>query len=928
MEEKAFENAPVSFGTNLGLILEYYDMYIEDRQSVSSEMRILFDSILDSKDQVNLGTTGSTNNTALKGILKWLVDIRTYGHLVAKVYPLYPPTISNAPTFNFEDYGFTEEDLKSLDVETISTHLTGMFDNALDAVKYLKDVYSAPLSYEYMHMNNQEERAWFEENIEVHGDISYSNEEKKELFKELAKTEGFEKYLQKNFVGAKRFSIEGVDSLVPMLNHLLKLMANNELPNLQIGMAHRGRLNVLTHVLRKPYTMMLSEFMSTDASKFIPEDGSLKNTSGWMGDVKYHLGGKKKFSDYGIEQTITLANNPSHLEIVGPVVLGKARAQQEDVKSENTPVQDTDKSLAVIVHGDAAFPAQGVNPEAMNFSNLAGYTVGGAIHIITNNRIGFTTEEWDARSTLYASDIAKGFDIPILHVNADEPEHVLKAIELAFNYRQTWKKDIVIDLIGYRRMGHNEMDEPMTTNPMLYNEIKNHPTIEHLYGDKLVSEGVISADEKNETIDSVEKTLRSSHDLIDKNDTIISDRIDLPEFTKAPQLNTTEVDITEDRLKKINDALLTYPDSFKVFKRLEKVLERRRLPFENEDGRVDWGHAEALAFATLLEDGVPIRITGEDAERGTFAHRNAVLHDPETGEQYTPLKNLENAKASFDLHNSPLSELAVVAYEYGYNVENNEVLTIWEAQYGDFANMAQPIFDTFMSASNAKWGEQTGLTLLLPNAQEGQGPEHSSARIERFLQLCAENNMTIANVSSSSNYFYLLRRQAENLNTDKMRPLVLASPKSLLRNNTTSRPLSEFVGGKFHEILFDNKAPEKVKTVLVASGKMAIELEEKLASEPDDSFLLIKLEQIYPFPKRNITEVLETLPNLEEIRFVQEEPKNQGAYYFVLPKFLEMKTDKQTFTFVGRQESSSPAEGYAGVYKIIQQNILEEALKK
>src|SRR5699024_7238984 len=291
--------------------------------------------------------------------------------------------------------------------------------------------------------------------------------------------------------------------------------------------------------------------------------------------------------------------------IVGPVVLGKARAQQEDVKSENTPVQDTDKSLAVIVHGDAAFPAQGVNPEAMNFSNLAGYTVGGAIHIITNNRIGFTTEEWDARSTLYASDIAKGFDIPILHVNADEPEHVLKAIELAFNYRQTWKKDIVIDLIGYRRMGHNEMDEPMTTNPMLYNEIKNHPTIEHLYGDKLVSEGVISADEKNETIDSVEKALRSSHDLIDKNDTIISDRIDLPEFTKAPQSNTTEVDITEDRLKKINDALLTYPDSFKVFKRLEKVLERRRLPFENEDGRVDWGHAEALAFATLLEDGVP-----------------------------------------------------------------------------------------------------------------------------------------------------------------------------------------------------------------------------------------------------------------------------------------------------------------------------------
>lgn len=928
MKEKAVENAPVSFGTNLGLILDYYDMYLQDRHSVSDEMRMLFDSILDNKNQVNLGTRSNVNNKALEGIFKWLGDIRAYGHLRAKVYPLYSPTIANAPTFRFEDYGFTESDLKSVDVESISPYLTEKFDNAEEAINFLKELYTAPLSYEYMHVNNQDEKAWFEKNIEGSGEVSLSDEEKKNLFIELAKTEGFEKYLQKNFVGAKRFSIEGVDSLVPMLNHLLKLMADEKLRNLQIGMAHRGRLNVLTHVLRKPYTMMLSEFMSTDASKFIPEDGSLQKTEGWMGDVKYHLGGKKILSDYGFEQTITLANNPSHLEIVGPVVLGKTRAQQEDVLSEKTPVQDTNESLAVIVHGDAAFPAQGVNPEAMNFSNLSGYTVGGAIHIITNNRIGFTTEEWDARSTLYASDIAKGFDIPVLHVNADEPEYVLKAMELAFRYRQTWKKDIVIDLIGYRRMGHNEMDEPMTTNPMLYNEIKNYPTIEHLYGNKLVESGVMSEDEKKEVVTNIEKTLRNAHDKIDKNDTIVSDRIDLPELVTTPQANDIQKNITEDRLRALNDRLLTYPEEFKVFNRLKKVLERRKLPFENQDERIDWGHAEALAFATLLEDGVPIRISGEDAERGTFAHRNAVIHNPDTGEEYTPLKNLDTAKASFDLYNSPLSELAVVAFEYGYNVENKDVLTIWEAQYGDFADMAQPIFDTFMSAAHSKWGEQTGLTLLLPHAQEGQGPEHSSSRIERFLQLCAENNMTIANVSSSANYFHLLRRQAQNLNTDKMRPLVLASPKSLLRNNTTSRPLSEFVKGKFHEILFNNDAPEKVKTVLVASGKIAIELEETLAKNPDEEFLLIKLEQIYPFPKRNITEVLDTLPNLEEIRFVQEEPKNQGAYHFVLPRFLEMKTEEQAFKFVGRQASASPAEGYAGVYKVIQQKILEEALKK
>ena len=926
MKEKAYDHAPVSFGTNLGLVLEYFDMYLEDPDSVSEEMQILFETILQNEGQISYPKTGGSNSK-LENIIKWVMDIRTYGHLVADVYPVYPPEVKNKPDFSFESYGFTEEDVKNVDVETISPYLVDTFDNALDALNHLKETYTSPLSFEFSHINNEEEREWFKEYAETKGQPSYDNKEKIELFKSLSKVEGFEKYLQKNFVGAKRFSIEGVDSLVPMLNHLLKKMSEDKLQHLQIGMAHRGRLNVLTHVLQKPYEMMLSEFMSTDAMKFLPEDGSLEITNGWMGDVKYHLGGIKTRKDNGIEQTVTLANNPSHLEIVGPVVQGKTRAAQEKNDVKGSSEQNANDAFAVVIHGDAAFPAQGVNPEAMNMSDLRGYTVGGSVHIITNNRIGFTTEEWDGRSTLYSSDIAKGFDIPVLHVNNDEPEYVLKAIELAFSYRQKFNRDIVIDLIGYRRMGHNEMDEPMTTNPMLYNEIKKYPTIEHLYGDQLVEESVISKDEKSKIIDDVEKEIRSAHDKIDKKDTIVSGEIEHPDFIFEKQKNEVDESITKERLEKINDELLTYNGEFEVFKKLSKVLERRKLPFEDDSVGIDWGHAEALAFATLLQDGTPIRLSGEDAERGTFAHRNAVLHDPLSGEEYTPLKNISDAKASFDIHNSPLSELAALAYEYGYNVQNKDVLTIWEAQYGDFVNMAQPIIDTFISAAHSKWGEVTGLTMLLPHAQEGQGPEHSSSRVERFLQLCAENNMTVANLSSSANYFHLLRRQAQNLNTDLTRPLILASPKSLLRNQTASKPVSEFINGKFEEIIYENENPKAVKTVLVASGKIAVELEESLKKEEDDSKLLIKLEQLYPFPKEEIKEVLDSLPKLKEVRFVQEEPKNQGSYRFVEPNLRELLDDKVEFNYVGRNESASPAEGNAGIYKLIQDKILKEALK-
>ncbi|QQD85374.1 2-oxoglutarate dehydrogenase E1 component [Jeotgalicoccus sp. ATCC 8456] len=932
MQEREFENAPLRFGTNLGLILEYFDMYKNDPDSVSDEMKYLFDNI--STDQEgNTRQDGKQLSAAgqdkIKGILQWLNDVRQYGHLKADVYPVYAPEIDNAPDFDFNAYGFQDADLEALPASIVSEAMADKFDNALDAARYLEQVYTSPLSYEYTHINNSEEREWLQNAIESEGEVNLSEEEKLHLFKELVKTEGFEKYLHKNFVGAKRFSIEGVDSLVPMLDHLLQRMADENIPHLQIGMAHRGRLNVLTHTLQKPYAMMLSEFMSTDPMKFLPEDGSLELTNGWMGDVKYHLGGVKTRTDKGITQTVTLANNPSHLEIVGPVVQGRTRAQQDSTNQSGKAVHDTDNSLGVIIHGDAAFPGQGVNPESMNLSNLAGYTVGGALHIITNNRIGFTTEEWDARSTLYASDIAKGFDMPVFHVNADRPEYVLRVIDIAIQYRQKFKKDLVIDLIGYRRYGHNEMDEPMTTNPKLYNEVHEYPTIDNLYGDQLVEEGVLTKEDKESIMQAIQDELRAEHDKINKDDTIVTKDIKTPDEILEGQSNDQETEISRERLAKINEELLTYPEDFKPLKKLGNVLDRRKKPFEDDTALVDWAHAEALAFATINQDGTPIRFTGEDAERGTFAQRHAVLHDPETGKRHTPLHNISDSKASFELYNSPLTEMAVVAYEYGYNVENNEAMAIWEAQYGDFSNMAQAIFDVFMSSAHSKWGERTALTLLLPHAQEGQGPEHSSARLEKYLQLCAENNMTVVNLSSSANYFHILRRQAKYLNTEKMRPLVVMSPKSLLRNSTASQPVSEFVNGQFKEIIVPEYKKTKVKTVVIASGKVAVDILEAEAKNesPNDELLIIRLEQLYPFPSEAIKEVLSGLTNLSEVRFVQEEPQNQGAYHFVLPYLLDIVPSKATLNYVGRKPSASTAEGNGGSYKLVQQSIIENALK-
>lgn len=928
-KDKQVSEAPVNFGANLGVIIDLYDQYLQDPTSVSEDLQILFSTINNDNREVAASPASSSSDSTIKQVMRLVDNIRQYGHLQSDIYPVNRPERKHVPKLTIEDFNLSKDDLEKISPGIVSDHFSDIYDNAYEAIKRMEKRYKGPIAFEYTHINNNTERTWLKRRIETPYKADLNKNQKINLFKTLAHVEGFEKYLHKNFVGAKRFSIEGVDTLVPMLQETLRRAAKEEIKNIQIGMAHRGRLNVLTHVLEKPYEMMISEFMHTDPMKFLPEDGSLELTSGnaWTGDVKYHLGGIKTTDTYGTEQRISLANNPSHLEIVVPVVLGKTRSVQDDTHEGGKVQTDFSKSMPILIHGDAAYPGQGINFEAMNLGNLDGYSTGGSLHIITNNRIGFTTEPRDGRSTTYSTDVAKGYDIPIMHVNADNVEATIEAIDIAMDFRKEFNKDVVIDLVGYRRHGHNEMDEPSITNPLPYHAIRKHPTVDKIYGEQLVDEGVISKEEMEQTLDDVQKELRNSHDKIDKNDKTTTKDMSKPESVEEP-LQPDKNNVSYDDLKTINDALLTYPTGFKVLKKLNKVLEKRREPFEKEDGLVDWAQAEQFAFATIMQNGTPIRLTGQDSERGTFSHRHAVLHNPDNGDEYVPLQNVPNQKASFDIYNSPLSEAGVVGFEYGYNVENKGTMNIWEAQYGDFANMAQMMFDNFLFSSYAKWGERSGLTLFLPHSYEGQGPEHSSARLERFLQLSAENNSTVVNLSSSANYYHLLRAQAASLDTDAMRPLVVMSPKSLLRNKTVADTIDKFTEGYFKPILPEAHDEKKIKKLILASGKMFIDLKERLQKEPDESILLVAVERLYPFPVEEVREVINSLPNLETIAWVQEEPQNQGAWSFVYPYLSDLASDKYELQYSGRIKRSAPAEGDVENHKLVQNSIIEECLNK
>jgi 2-oxoglutarate dehydrogenase E1 component len=928
-------------GPNLGYVIEQHEKYEEDPNSVDEELQDFFktwgspasnEELLKPENVSANETIPSTNIEKIVNAVKLADAIRTYGHLAANIYPLSEEH-KNMKFLDPETYHLSEEDLKAIPPKIVWADAPEHVETGFDAIQTLKEIYTQSLAFEFSHVHTEEERNWLDRRAESDiGNQTLSKEKKLELLKRLTEVEGFETFIHKTFVGQKRFSIEGVDALVPMLDEIIRSSVLNGTKDIMVGMAHRGRLNVLAHVLQKPYEIIFSEFHHSPNKDLIPSEGSKGINYGWTGDVKYHLGGNRAIGESQTAQAcLTLANNPSHLEFVDPVVEGYARAAQEDRKEAGFPKQDTRKAFSILIHGDAAFPGEGIVAETLNLSQLKGYHTGGTVHIIANNRLGFTTDSEDSRSTRYASDLAKGYEIPVVHVNADDPEACLKAMCLAYEYRMRFNKDFLIDLIGYRRFGHNEMDDPFTTQPKLYELVKKHPTVRALYAKQLQDEKIISAEKvenmKNEFEGMLQKKYESVKAVGEEDDV---KEIEVPEevLNGLPEIDTK---VSKDILQNINRSLLTFPGDFHVYPKLERILKRRN-DMLAENGKLDWGFAETLAFASILHDGTPIRLSGQDSERGTFAQRHLVLHDSETGEKYLPLHGLPEAKASFAVHNSPLSEGAVIGFEYGYNVHAPETLVLWEAQYGDFANAGQVIFDQFISAGRAKWGQKSGLVILLPHGYEGQGPEHSSGRLERFLTLAAESNWTVANVTSAAQYFHILRRQAKILTKNEVRPLVIMTPKSLLRNSLVASEHQLLSEGSFQTVMEQpglGKENERVKRLVLCSGKIAVDLASELESSNKDLDWLhiVRMEQLYPFPKKKLQEIVNRYPQLKEVVWVQEEPKNMGAWTFMESKINELVSKEVAVSYIGRVNRSSPAGGDPIVHKKEQKRIIKEAFE-
>ncbi|WP_017727598.1 2-oxoglutarate dehydrogenase E1 component [Halalkalibacterium ligniniphilum] len=926
-------------GPNLGVAVELYEEYQKDPHAVDEELREVFNTWgpppSSGAEATNStftpdATTGSDMIKKIVGAVKLADNIRAYGHLASDIHPILKET-KNEELLNLSQYGLTEEDLKSIPVDMLCPYAPSHVKNGLDAIRHLKAVYTKTIAFEFSHVHEEEERNWLYKMVESGLYLpNLSNQQRVALLNRLTEVEGFEKFLHRTFVGQKRFSIEGLDSLVPMLDEVVKEAVHEGTKNVMIGMAHRGRLNVLAHVLGKPYARVFSEFLHLPSKGISPNEGSI---NGWTGDVKYHMGADRQIKEENTAAArLTLANNPSHLEFVSPIVEGYARAAQEDRTSRGVPEQDSLKAYSILIHGDAAFPGQGVVTETLNLSRLRGYQTGGSLHIIANNNIGFTTETFDSRSTTYASDPAKGFEIPIVHVNGDDPEACLAAMHLAFQYRKRFKKDFLVDLIGYRRLGHNEMDEPAVTQPGLYEIIRKHPTTRVIYANALTEKGIIDKDKAKALDDEVQARLQEEYDKVFQNKTEEIPSVATPDdiVNGLPKVVTS---VDGKILKSINEELLAWPENFAANQKLEKILKRRLTAFD-ENNKIDWALAETLAFATILHDGTPVRLTGQDSERGTFAHRHLVLHDRNTNKVYSPLQEFKQANASFAVYNSPLSETAVLGFEYGYNVFAPETLVLWEAQFGDFANGAQVIFDQWISAGRAKWGQKSGLVCLLPHGYEGQGPEHSSARVERFLVLAAENNWTIANCTSAAQYFHILRRQAAILDTNAVRPLIIMTPKSLLRNQSVASPAEAFTNGAFQPVFEQpnlGKNKEKVERVILCSGKIAIDLADKIEKESDkdwDWLHIIRVEELYPFPRKQIEEVFSRYPKLHDIAWVQEEPRNMGAWPFMQSKVRRAATEGIEVRYIGRTYRSSPAEGDPVVHKKEQERIITEALSR
>ena len=926
-------------GPNAGYILELYERYQRDPTMVDPATRTFFQHWTPPEpSSLTLnGAADSTPTTApsaapdgahmltIVGVANLAQSIREYGHLAAQLDPL-GSTPPGEPSLALDYHGLTEADLHRLPASLVGGPVAERTNTAWEAITELRRLYSGlRTGYDFDHLRILAVREWLRDAVEsdTYGPTVMPIDEVR-LLERLTQVEAFEHFIQANFPGKTRFSIEGLDMLVPMLDEVIANAVTAGIYEILIGMAHRGRLNVLTHTLEKPYREMLLEFKDPVNSVSQTRLSQL----GWTGDVKYHAGAEREVpGKQAISLTVSMAPNPSHLEHVNPVVEGMSRAAGSFVDQPGPPRQEQFLSLPIQIHGDASFSGQGIVAETLNFTRLEGYSTGGTIHIIANNQVGFTTDPHDVRSTLYASDLAKGFKIPIVHVNADDPVACLRVSRMAIAYRNQFKRDFLIDLIGYRRYGHNEGDEPRFTQPRMYQVVDSLPTVRQQWADQLVAQSTLEAAVPTALVQQRMAELQQALDSIGADESVELE-IKPPLPGAARKVHTA---VPVETLRALHQSLFQLPDGFTVHPRLQRVRRRAESALETTDEpTVDWSIAEQLAMGSVLAEGIAIRVTGEDVERGTFSHRHAVLYDAENGTTYTPLHHIPQAKAAFEIYNSPLSEAATIGFEYGYNIERPDRLVIWEAQYGDFINVAQAVIDEFVVSGFAKWDQTPSLVLLLPHAYEGQGPDHSTGRLERFLQMAAEINMRIAYPTTAAQYFHLLRRQALLLVTDPL-PLIVMSPKSLLRHPLAGSSLRELAEGKWQPVIDDpllvsgERARDAVKRLILCSGKIYVDLVSSEQRQATPQIAIARVEQLYPFPADQLEPLFASYPQLEELVWVQEEPRNMGAWSAVKPQLEVITQRRWPLRYIGRPRRANPAEGSAAWHKVNQAEIIEKA---
>ncbi len=943
-------------GTNLTFVAEVYSRYLQDKNSVDPSWASFFHELGDDANSVLRDLHGASWNRDGSGVIgkgmpevgveavatatitvtdvspstraatlqsiRALMMIRAYrvrGHLIARFDPLGLEGNDSHPELDYRSYGFTDADL---DQQIFIDHVLGLeFATLRQIMQVLKDTYCGNIGVEFMHIQEPDQKSWIQRRIEgIHNQTQFTERGKRAIYERLVEAEGFEQFLHIKHTGTKRFGLDGGESLIPALEQILKRGGQLGVKEVVIGMPHRGRLNVLANVMHKPYRAIFSEFLGTP-SKPDSVQGS--------GDVKYHLGTSADREFDGNHIHLSLTANPSHLEAVNPVVLGKVRAKQtqnDDLHKHHT--------LGLLMHGDAAFAGQGLVPESLDLSQLHGYRTGGTIHFIVNNQIGFTTSPAHSRSSPYPSDVAKMIQAPIFHVNGDDPEAVVHVARIATEYRQEFKHDVVIDMFCYRRYGHNESDEPSFTQPIMYKAIAEHKTTREIYAKRLIEEGLHT----QESADQVASDFRAHLErAFAQADSYKPDRADwlggrwegLSTLQDEEEFKQYDTAVPINILQQIGKAITTFPDGFAVHRKLVRQLKSKREVIDSGQG-IDWATAEALAFGVLLSEGTPVRLSGQDSGRGTFSQRHSVLVHQEDESRYIPLNNINLGQAHFEVIDSPLSEAAVLGFEYGYTLSDPMTLVLWEAQFGDFANGAQMIIDQFISSGESKWLRMSGLVLLLPHGYEGQGPEHSSARLERYLQLCAQDNLQVVNITTPANYFHVLRRQ---IRRNFRKPLIVMAPKSLLRHKLCVSSLDEMgPDTQFQRVIGETGKlvdADKVKRVVLCSGKVYYDLLQERTERKIDDVAIIRVEQIYPWPRDLLVEQIGQYPNADLV-WCQEEPANMGSWQFVLPRLqyiLDMiSCENRRPIYIGRAASASTATGYMAAHTKEQQLLVEQAL--